>query len=347
MNAQGWLSHLVFVLVQTAVVLLHHVVARSWALLPFHGLGIFGSYQLFRMCILHAAKMKFWRVVNVAFRLVSTVISYSQHLRTMHNNGEVEGFNRGMRHRMIGTNALLVVQKRHDPWTSLKSSTYAWQFSRFAKKAQEFFCTMKSLQFQCACTLNWRWMVFNTFCRYSTTWLTFELQQQGWGRKIYIFCVAPHRTWLLALVRLAHKATNSFLWFGVHQMPNMSISTRQFFSLFQHPAASRWYGWHSTYTTRNVDATEQTIFRSHVNDGEFLQPQGAVTAGLSLTSDPRCCDYPDFKVTTRQCGSISSSLFGQMREAAQSSAPSVCVSEPWFLDSECTWSTPRLETPRG
>lgn len=35
-------SHLVFVLVETAVVLLHHVVARTRALLPLHGLGELG-----------------------------------------------------------------------------------------------------------------------------------------------------------------------------------------------------------------------------------------------------------------------------------------------------------------
>lgn len=54
-------------------------------------------------------------------------------------------------------------------------------------------------------------------------------------------------TWLLAFVRLAHNAINSLLCAGVHQIPNISISTRQFFNLFQHPAASRWYGWHSTW----------------------------------------------------------------------------------------------------
>lgn len=49
-------SDLVFVFIQTAVVLLHHVVARAWALLPLHGLGEFGRDQLLRMGVLLTRK---------------------------------------------------------------------------------------------------------------------------------------------------------------------------------------------------------------------------------------------------------------------------------------------------
>lgn len=50
--SKRWAPRLIFVLVQAAVVLLHHVVARSRALLPFHSLGILGCYQFLGKCIL-------------------------------------------------------------------------------------------------------------------------------------------------------------------------------------------------------------------------------------------------------------------------------------------------------
>lgn len=88
-SAQGPLSHFVFVFVQTTVVLLHHVVARSWALLPLHGLGKLGSHQLLGVCILRATKVV-RRVVNVAVPPVSTMFGCLQHLRPIHNVGRVE-----------------------------------------------------------------------------------------------------------------------------------------------------------------------------------------------------------------------------------------------------------------